>query len=66
MFNHLSKMEKNKNVRVRFKVVNGKVHLKNLQVTPDEYKRIAEIINHMVDRDVLRNHNFSASFNITL
>ena len=65
MYNHLSIM-KEKKIRVKFKVVNGNIHLKNLQVTPEEYKYVAEVINKLVDRDVLRNHNFNASINVTL
>lgn len=59
-------MEKNKSIRVKFKVVNGNIYIKNLKVTPEEYTRVAEILNQVIDRDVLRNHNFNASVNITL
>ena len=57
---------KGKSIRVRFKVIDGKIHVKNLQVTPEEYSRVAEILNQVIDRDVLRSHNFNASVNITL
>lgn len=56
---------KGKTVRVRFRIVDGKIHVKNLHVTPDEYKKIAETISNVVDMGMLQNHNFSASMNIT-
>lgn len=43
MFNHLLKM--NKKLRVSFRVKNGKVYMKNLKVTPEEYVKVAEVIN---------------------
>ena len=55
-----------KNIKVRFRVVDGKIHLKNLQVTPEEYVKIAEQINNLVDRDILQNHNFNASINVII
>jgi len=66
MFNHLLKMSKEKKIRVRFKIVDGKIHVKNLNVTPDEYKKIAEAINSVIDRDVLHNHNFNASISVSI
>ena len=65
MFNQLLKVS-SKKLRVRFKVVDGKVHVKNLSVSPDEYKRIAEKINNVVGHDLLQRHNFSASIDVTL
>lgn len=58
-------MSKGKKIKVRFKVVDGKIHVKNLQVTPEEYKRVSEILNNVVDRDVLHG-NFNASVVINL
>jgi len=46
--------------------VNGNIHLKNLQVTPEEYTRVAEVIKGMVAKDVLQGHNFNASFDLEL
>lgn len=66
MFSQLLKMSKEKTVRVKFKIVDGKVHVKNLNVSPKEYERIAEKINSIIDRDILNNHNFNASINITI
>ena len=63
MFNHLLKM---KNRKVRFRIVDGKIHVKNLQVTPEEYKKIAETITQLVDTELMKNHNFNASINVTL
>ena len=66
MFNQYIKMINGKNIRVRFRVVDGKIHLKNLQVTPEEYVKIAEQINNLVDRTILQNHNFNASINVII
>jgi hypothetical protein len=66
MFSQLLKMSKEKTVRVKFKIVDGKIHMKNLNVSPKEYERIAEKIHSIIDRDVLKNHNFNASINITI
>ena len=49
MFNHLSKM--NKKLRVSFRVKNGKVYMKNLKVTPEEYVKVAEAINKITSSD---------------
>ena len=55
-----------KEIRVQFKIKDGKIHLKNLQVTPEEYVRIAEIITKVVDVGVMKNHNFNASISVVL
>jgi hypothetical protein len=56
---------KEKKIRVKFRIVNGKIHIKHMKVTPDEYKRIAEVINHVVSPDVLQKHNFNASVEVS-
>ena len=66
MFNHYTKMNKGKNIRVRFRIVDGKIHLKNLHVTPEEYEKIAETIINLVDKTILQNHNFNASINVII
>ena len=66
MFSQLLKMGKEKTVRVKFKIVDGNIHMKNLNVSPKEYERIAEKIHSIIDRDILKNHNFNASINITI
>jgi hypothetical protein len=66
MFNQLLKVSKEKTIRVKFRIVDGKVHMKNLNVSPEEYKKIADKINSVIDRDVLQNHNFNASISITI
>lgn len=55
-----------KEIRVHFKIKDGKIHLKNLQVTPEEYVRIAEVITKVVDVGVMKNHNFNASISVVL
>lgn len=55
-----------KEIRVQFKIKDGKIHLKNLQVTPEEYVRIAEVITKVVDLGVMKNHNFNASISVVL
>lgn len=55
-----------KKIKVRFKIKDGKIHLKNLRVTPEEYVRIAEIITKVVDVGVFKNHNFNASISVVL
>lgn len=55
-----------KEIKVRFKIKDGKIHLKNLHVTPEEYVRIAEIITKVVDVGVFKNHNFNASISVVL
>jgi len=59
-------MNGKKNIRVKFRIVDGKVHVKNLHVTPEEYQKIADTIYGLVNHGVLQNHNFSASINIPL
>lgn len=56
---------KEKKIRVKFRIVNGKIHVKHMKVTPDEYKRIAEVINRVVSPDVLQKHDFNGSVEVS-
>lgn len=64
MFNQLSKMSKS--ILVKFKVVDGKVHVKSLNVSPKEYEKIANTINNVISHDVLQRNNFTASIKVNL
>ena len=64
MFSQLLKMSKKK-IRVKFRVLDGKIHIKGLSVTPAEYEKIANTINRVIYPDVLQN-NFNASIDVTL
>jgi len=64
MFSQLLKMS-NKKIRVKFRVLDGKIHIKGLSVTPTEYEIIANTINRVISPDVLQN-NFNASIDVTL
>ena len=64
MFSQLLKMSKKK-IRVKFRVLDGKIHIKCLSVTPAEYEKIANTINRVISPDVLQN-NFNASIDVTL
>jgi len=64
MFNQFIKMTKN--VKVHFKVVDGKIMVKNLKVSPEDYIKVAQTITGLVDKGVLQNRNFNATINIEL
>lgn len=64
MFSQLLKMSKKK-IRVKFRVIDGKIHIKSLSVTPKEYETIANTINRVISPDVLQT-NFNASIDVTL
>lgn len=53
-----------KNFRVHFKVVDGKIIVKNLKVTPEEYEKIANTIHGLVGGGILENRDFNASINL--
>jgi len=64
MFSQLLKMSKKK-IRVKFRVLDGKIHIKGLNVSPQDYETIANTINRIISPDVLQN-NFNASIDVTL
>jgi hypothetical protein len=64
MFNHLSKM--NRKLRVSFRVKNGKVYMKNLRVTPEEYVKVAEVINKITSSEHFHGRNSNTHVEITL
>lgn len=65
MFNHLSKM--NKKLRVSFRVKDGKVFMKNLKVTPEEYVKVAEAINKITSSEYFHGRtNLNTHVEITL
>ena len=56
---------KNK-INVKFKVIDGKVHVKNLKATPEELKRVSNQIHQTINNDVLRNYNFNGTIKVKL
>jgi len=64
MFNHLLKM--NRKLRVSFRVKNGKVYMKNLKVTPEEYVKVAEAINKITSSEYFHGRNSNTHVEITL
>lgn len=52
--------------KIKFKVIDGKVHVKNLKATPDELKRVSNQIHQTINNDVLRNYNFNGTIKVKL
>jgi len=49
---------------IKFKIKDGKIHIKCPNVTSDEYKKIATQIHKVVNESVLQNNNFNASIKV--
>ena len=56
----------NRKLRVSFRVKNGKVYMKNLKVTPEEYVKVAEAINKITSSEYFHGRNSNTHVEITL
>jgi hypothetical protein len=55
-----------KSVNVKFRVINGKIHVKNLHLNSEDYSHVASQLLKLVEQKSLENHNFTSTVNIPL
>lgn len=51
---------------IKFKIKDGKIHIKCPNVTSEQYEKIATQIHRVVNQSVIQNNNFNASIKVEL
>jgi len=49
---------------IKFKIRDGKIHIKCPKVTSEQYEKIATQIHKVVNQSVLQNNNFNGSIKV--
>ena len=51
---------------IKFKIRDGKIHIKCPKVTTEQYEKIATQIHRVVNQSVLQNNNFNGSIKVEI